>query len=333
MKIQILVPQYKEKEEDIRPLLNSISMQQNVDFEEVGAIICNDGSDSLLSDDFLHGYPFHIEYWKEPHRGVSGTRNACLAHASADYVMFCDADDMFYNVCGLYLLFRYIEDGFDALNSSFLEETREHPSMKPVYVTHDNDATFVHGKVYRREYLIDNGLWWNEKLTIHEDSYFNFIALNIAKDLKYCDEPFYLWRWRDDSVCRKDPDYRYSTYVNLIDSNDAMCEELVRRGYEDKASYFVCSMIFDTYYTMCKPEWKDSKYRDITEARMGRYFHKWKRLWDTDERKMTASKLSREKLIKEGMELETMTVYDWLNQCKEKICQAEDSENAEESRK
>lgn len=333
MKLQILIPQYKETEKDIKPLLDSISMQQNVDFGEIGVVMCNDGSDTFLSDDFLKSYPFAVDYWKEPHRGISGARNACMDHASAEYIMFCDADDMFYNACGLYLLFMHIEAGFDALNSSFLEETRERPSMKPVYVTHDNDATFVHGKVYRREYLVENDLRWNEKLTIHEDSYFNFIALNLAKDLKYCDTPFYLWKWRDESVCRRDPNYRFSTYVNLIDSNDAMCEELARRGHEDKASYFVLSMIFDTYYTMCNPDWKDSEYRDVTEARMGEYFIKWERMWNADKRKMTASSISREKLIKEGMELETITVYEWLKQCKEKICQAEERESAEGSKK
>ncbi len=333
MKLQILIPQYKETEIDIKPLLDSISMQQNVDFGEIGAIICNDGSDTFLSDDFLKSYPFTIDYWKEPHRGVSWTRNACLSHSDAEYVMFCDADDMFYNVCGIYLIFMHIEEGFDALNSSFLEEARENDTNRPVYVTHNNDATFVHGKVYRRQFLIDNDLWWNEKLTIHEDSYFNCIALNTATDVKYCDTPFYLWKWRDDSVCRKDSDYRYSTYINLIDSNDAMCEELVRRGQEDNASYFVLSMIFDTYYTMNKPEWKDNKYRDITEARMGKYFIKWEDYWNEDKRKMTASSISREKLIKEGMDLESITVFDWLKQCKEKICLQENRENAEDSKR
>jgi len=32
-------------------------------------------------------------------------RNQCLTAAQADYVMFCDADDMFLNNCGIYLIF------------------------------------------------------------------------------------------------------------------------------------------------------------------------------------------------------------------------------------
>ena len=129
MKLQILVPQYHETNNIIKPLLDSIAIQQSVDFNEIGVIICNDGSDTCLTNEFLTSYPFKINYYLEPHRGVSGTRNACLDHATADYVMFCDADDMFYNACGLWIIFNEIEIGFDSIVSVFVEETR-HPQTK-----------------------------------------------------------------------------------------------------------------------------------------------------------------------------------------------------------
>ena len=53
MKLQILVPQYHETDDVVKPLLDSIALQQNVDFEEVGVVICNDGSDVFLSEDLL----------------------------------------------------------------------------------------------------------------------------------------------------------------------------------------------------------------------------------------------------------------------------------------
>ena len=48
MKLQILVPHYKETIEEISPLLDSIAVQQNVDFSEIGVIICNDGTNIPL---------------------------------------------------------------------------------------------------------------------------------------------------------------------------------------------------------------------------------------------------------------------------------------------
>ena len=49
-KLQILIPQYNETDEVIKPLLDSIEIQQSVDLKnDVGVIIVNDGSDVKLS--------------------------------------------------------------------------------------------------------------------------------------------------------------------------------------------------------------------------------------------------------------------------------------------
>ena len=149
MKLQFLIPQYKETQEEVKPLLDSIAIQQNINFSDIGAIIVNDGSDVLLDEDWLKSYPYKIEYYKNEHLGVSATRNAALDKATADYVMFCDADDMFFNACGLWMMLREIElGGFDALMSVFVEETRDPKTKDIVYVNHEQDSTFGHGKMY-----------------------------------------------------------------------------------------------------------------------------------------------------------------------------------------
>lgn len=282
MKLQILIPQYNETEQILKPMLDSIALQQNVDFNEIGVIIVNDGSDVPLSNEFLASYPYKIEYYKNAHGGVSATRNACLDHARAEYVMFCDADDMFYNMCGLWIVFREMEQGaFDGLVSVFVEETKDFETKKPTYINREMDSTFVHGKIWRRQYLIDKDIRWNPNLTIHEDSFFNIQATSLSENVKYCQTPFYLWKWRDDSVCRHDPKYILRTYRNMLDSNDALIEEL-RKKAADKADFYVIFMIYDAYYTMNKPEWIDQvnqEYRQLTEKRFSDYYKKYKDVW------------------------------------------------------
>lgn len=320
MKLQILIPQYKENDSVIKPLLDSIAIQQNVPMDEIGVIICNDGSDVFLSEELLDSYPFKIEYHKEPHRGVSGTRNACFDYATADYVMFCDADDMFCNVCGLWIIFREIglDGGFDSLVSVFIEETRNPENKKEViYINHDMDSTFVHGKVHRRQYLLKKQIRWNENLTIHEDSYFNILCQNLSQNVKYCPMPFYLWRWRDESVCRHDPKYILKTYRNMLDSNDALVDEFLSRGVQDKASFFTAFMIFDSYYAMNKEEWKNQEnqeYRDSTERRFAEYYEKHKDIWNSlpINDKMIISNQVRSRSVMEGMRMEAITIDGWL---------------------
>lgn len=323
MKLQILIPQYKETDDIVKPLLDSIALQQNVPFDQVGVIICNDGSNVFLTDELLNAYPFQIEYHKEPHRGVSATRNACLDYATAEYVMFCDADDMFYSMCGLWHMFREMNEGFDSMVSMFLEETRN-PENKDevIYTNHEMDSTFVHGKIHRRQYLIDKGIRWNDKLTIHEDSYFNILCQNLSQNVKYCPVPFYLWKWRDDSVCRHDPKYILKTYRNMLDSNDALVDEFLSRGVMEKAMFFTAFMIFDAYYTMNKPEWIDQEnqeYRNSTEQRFKEYYTKHKDLWNNIpiNDKMMISNQVRSRSVMEGMRMEAVTIDGWLRHIEE----------------
>lgn len=321
MRLQILVPQYKETEQVIKPLLDSIEVQQNVDLKnDVGVIIVNDGTDVHLSREFLDRYSYHIDYRLHEHRGVSATRNACLDYATADYVMFCDADDMFYNACGLYIVFREIEGGgFDSLVSSFIEESRMPGSRIPVYINHDMDSTFVHGKVHRRQFLLDNNIRWNDALTIHEDSYFNCLCQRLAKELKHSVTSFYLWRWRDDSVCRHDPKYILKTYNNMLDSNDALVMQFIKRGRSSDAQFFAVNMIYDAYFTMNKAEWlnqQNHEYRIATERRFKDYWLKYKHLHDAIPQDVKAQIIMgiKNRMYTEGMVLETMTFNEWIKQ-------------------
>lgn len=318
MKLQILIPHYHEDFTVLKPLLDSIALQQNIDFKEVGVIICSDGDDAPLNEQDFAVYPYDIEYHIESHKGVSATRNACLDYATAEYVMFCDADDMFFNMCGLYIIFREIDNGgFDSLVSVFTEETRHPVTKEVIYINHDMDSTFVHGKFHRRQYLIDNNIRWNDALTIHEDSFFNILCQNLSQNVKFCPTPFYLWKWRDDSVCRHDPKYILKTYRNMIDSNDALVDEFLKRGIQDKALFFTAFLIFDAYYTMNKPEWinqENKAYRKETEKRFAKYYAKHKDMWNAvdTQQKMMISNQVRSRAVGEGMLMEAVTIDSWL---------------------
>lgn len=319
-KLQILVPQYNETEDVIKPLLDSIQVQQGINLkEDVGVIIVNDGSNIILNKDFFKRYSFSIEYYINDHKGVSATRNACLDHATAEYIMFCDADDMFYNVCGLYIVFREIADGgFDSLISAFVEETRDPDTKNPIYITHEMDSTFVHGKIHRREFILKEKIRWNDKLTIHEDSYFNCLCQHLAKELKHSSTPFYLWKWRDTSVCRHDPKYVLKTYNNMLDSNEALIDQFLQRNMEQAAQFFATNMIYDAYFTMNKDEWlnqENKEYRYYTELRFKEYWFKFRYLHNsiTNDIKNNIIIGIKNRMYSEGMILETITFNEWIN--------------------
>ena len=322
-KLDILVPQYKETDEIVKPLLDSIAVQQSVDFNEIGVIICNDGTDVRLSDELLHSYPFTVEYHLCEHRGVSATRNACLDKSEADYVMFADADDCFCNSLGLYIVFREmgINGGFDTLVSSFIEETRNPQTKEVLYVPHEFDSTFVHGKVHRRKYLLNNNIRWDESLTVHEDHYFHALTQRLLSDSnrgRYCPTPFYLWKWRDESVCRHDPLYLNKTYVDMLKSNTALVREFLDRGKEKDAVFYVTAMIYDSYYSINCDRWWEGDGRDYlpkTIERMKEYWKDFKHLFNKTskgEQLQIASGI-RQRFFAEGLLHEKITFDEWIS--------------------
>ena len=317
-KFQIIIPQYDETDEIIAPLLKSIDIQQNVDLNEVGVIIVNDGSDTLLSDEFINSFPYDIKYIKAEHRGVSATRNRGLDEATADYVMFCDADDMFFSACAFYVIFREMKiEKFNAMSSVFIEETKDPSTGELVFINREMDSTFVHGKIYNREYLMDHKIRFNDSLTIHEDSFFNCLAQRLAGDVKYCQQPFYLWRWRDASVCRHDPKYILKTYNNMLDSNTALIKEFKSRGRYEDAQFYATFMIYDAYFTMNKDEWlnqENQEYRNNTEKRFKQYYFEFKELFDAIPKEAKAQIIMgvKNRFFQEGLLMESVTFDDWI---------------------
>lgn len=63
MKLQLLITQYNETEDVIRPMLTSIGTQQGVDLKkDIEVVIANDGSDVKLSEGFLGSFSYPIRY-------------------------------------------------------------------------------------------------------------------------------------------------------------------------------------------------------------------------------------------------------------------------------
>ena len=293
MILQILIPQYKETERDIQKLLDSIKWQRNISFKDIGVIIVNDGSDIILNPYFLNSYLFKIDYIRAEHKGVSATRNRALKEATADYVMFCDADDMFYHNLALQLIIKNAKEKQpDCLYSTFVEEVpdSQHPGNF-LYNARQQAFVFIHGKVYRRQFLLDKNIWWDEELTLHEDGYFNGLALaQVPKDkLVYCNEPFYMWCNNNESVSRKTPTFVLDTYNNNLLAQDKLISKLLPVNVYE-AINLTAIQLFQTYFLLTGTflEWSNDEKQpeafrnrlkaelDATEKRFVEFYDKFK---------------------------------------------------------
>lgn len=238
MKLQILITHYKEPEEVIKPLLDSIRDQKDVPFKEIGVIIVNDGDEGLLSDKFLSQYEFKINYLIMPKGNVSKARNYALDHATAKYVMFCDCDDMFFIDEALWVIFREMKKPFQVLNAAFYEE-RDGKG-----IPHEHDNTFIHGKVWNRQYLIDNDLRFDEELSVHEDGYFVTLAQSCADTIRYYDLGIYLWC--EGNTVSRQVGYLQRTWGEYCKAKDKCIAELLKRGLVLSAKIVLGCFIIET---------------------------------------------------------------------------------------
>lgn len=323
MKLQILIPQWHEEEKDIEPLLTSIALQQGINFNELGVIIVNDGSDILLSENFLDRYKkLNIKYFINKNNvGVSMTRNIALDAATADYVMWCDADDMFCDMRALFSIFNQINElNFNIFISSFLQETIDEQNGL-YYVqrgSRQKDATFVHGKVFKRQFLIDNDIRWNPKLTIHEDSYFNCLALVMSggEGVIHCPDAFYIWKCNPNSVSRQSKNYIPETYVQMLDSNEALVDQLFVRNEADQAFQYICGMIYQAYFQLnYNPLWLEEEnqaYKSKTINRFKQYFNKYRECFNMIQSETRAQILLQSQITGCEKNLTGLTFETWI---------------------
>ena len=254
MKLSLVVTHYNESWDICRPLFSSIADQLGVDFDNVEVILVEDGGVPLDGDLFTV-FPFGTTIINQGHNGVSKARNIGLEHVTGDYVMFCDCDDRFISAYAFHLYLKAIKQGmFDIIKSPFLEDQIIDGELK--LIRHDQDITFIHGKFYRVDFLKENDLKFNPELTIHEDSFFNVLA-NMCADgnIHEMSPAVYLWKYREDSIVRKDRDaYVYKTYDHLMSVRKAICRELEKRERFAEFYQAISKTFMDSYYDFQRPD-------------------------------------------------------------------------------
>ena len=282
-RLQFLVPQYKETEEVISFLLDSIECQVDIDKKDIGVIICSDGGNYILDQKFLDKYSYDIDYVVCTHRGVSATRNSAFLLSDADYVMYCDSDDGFCNTFALKIIFENIdisekeEKPFDLMSTKFYSERQAEGDTPWSLSICDHNNVYIHSRVYRRAFLVDNNLYFNEKIWANEDSFFNISTTFFSKNTKALNIPIYCWRGNPQSVTH-DPKFIIKTLHQLIYSNDSVVETMLILNKDKKdIAKSVFDIICKVYLDMNKPDWhkpENAEYKDITLKTLKWYINK-----------------------------------------------------------
>ena len=314
--LSIVIPYYHETPADVFPILSSLNNQVGIDYRRVEVLLVNDGADNVFDVAFLalfRNLNMRTIQLKE-NRGPGVARQAGLDAAKGEYVMFCDADDTLHSVAVLGVFMQELDATRpDILTSPWLEEMLADGRYS--YLTHEDEATWMHGKAFRVAFLRDNGLRFHEKLRIHEDSYFLGIAFETTRNARKLPVTSYVWKYLPQSITRKN-EAAY-TYDSMPTFNEALMEcfaELERRGLTDGLPYKVVQLVMYTYFTMSQEHWlqkpdaREKAETSFTEAmlRFMPYFD----MMPPEQVRLVYNQ-ERAKRFADGLETETLD--HWLN--------------------
>lgn len=183
----------------MRDCLNSLCAQTKKEFFITIIQDC-DGEDY---SDIISEYKkrLHIHFLKnEKNIGAGETRQRGIDISDKfDYIMFLDVDDIL-NPRAVELLYTFSKSNFADVTTSKIIVEKKHGKG---FILQGRQAnTWLHGKIYRTQYLKDNNISFFKGIRYNEDVSFNLLALHLSKKIYFLDEETYIWRDYKKSITR-----------------------------------------------------------------------------------------------------------------------------------
>lgn len=258
IKISIIIPVYNV-EKYIRKCIESIMLQS---YSNLEIIVVNDGTKDnsiKIVEEYL--FDKRIKILTKKNGGVSSARNEGLRIATGDYIHFVDPDDWLENyiydqllkemstnedvVCFNYKV--YDDKKNKIINSKYISEDIE----KRLTISSNGSFYFeltknpCWNKIYRRDFLNKNKLFFIEKVCIEEDRVWNLMTFFLANRVKYIDTSLYNYRINVENSAV----YKRDNFNNLKN------EEKIKI----KKSFEIIEKKLETFINTNKKNWNQFK--------------------------------------------------------------------------
>lgn len=219
-KISVIVPIYNV-EKYLENCINSIIVQT---LEDIEIILINDGSTDK-SYEIINKYKAidsRIIVINKKNSGVSAARNSGLKVSRGEYIAFIDSDDWIeqnmleklhklgekYNSEVVACNFKSFNDIYNTFNKYPIDEG-EYVGKSVIKekilskVISGKLKTPVWDKIYKKEFLQNNNIKFDEKITRFEDWYFIIEVYEKVHNLYYLDKNMYNYRIANNTLSNK----------------------------------------------------------------------------------------------------------------------------------
>lgn len=245
--IAIIIPAY-EARGTIGPLFNTIISQTKKELCQVILI----GDEEKGSYDFLYGeFPqldLTILYTDKPQSGPGIARNIGLDFVEKKkipYIIFADADDIFYSNLAIEFLYTKItQENCDLAFGWFYSITNNVP------VLYDDYDIWLFSKMYKTNIIKENNIRFPE-VSMNEDVCFNLHYWLLAEKKTNIPLPLYVWQDNPNSITRnKNRDYALESYSCLCDNLRLTYQKIFKNKNinEDSIKASVINRIIRLYF-------------------------------------------------------------------------------------
>lgn len=229
--LDLYITHWTEPWEIGKKAFQMLGLQRGIDWTQIKVWLVHDGV-KRFPEKYFRDMPCKVIQIELPHGGIAAARNWGIDHGEGEWIKWCDFDDMLHNIYSLRRLCDAMENGknFDML---WFDYTAEHKDGRRVWLRTDRDPVLIHGKAFRRSWLQEHGIRYNEELTWCEDSAFLAVCemeadLNRFGHIK-SEAPIYAWITRDGSLCNR-PEIRYDNMRSFFKRHRYVQDEFKKRG-------------------------------------------------------------------------------------------------------
>ena len=218
--IDIIIPVYNARK-TLELTLMSIKLQTIID--KINIYLIDDDSSEDYKDILNKYKDMNIIYIKlDKNNGPAVARQKGIEMSSSKYIMFIDADDLLYDADSIKKLYNKIEEDYDYVVGITIDEKQN------TQIMNESD---LHGKIYKREFLLKNNIKFN-KTRVHEDNYFNNLVLLCEPKQKEILEKIYIYVDNKDSITNINKEKEFDNLEIYVSNIKEIIEEATKRNIE-----------------------------------------------------------------------------------------------------
>ena len=245
MRITIGIPTY-HAQIYLKDLLNSLALQTIADNLDI-IIASDEPTETQIYKQIANQFNLNINVLDtEKNTGSGLARQRCIEACKTDWIIFADADDVFYTPFALETLIEEIEPQYVLIQGGFMEELNDKTYCN--HFIHQNPWVFA--KLYYVPFLQENNIKFSN-LQIMEDGEFNWKVYLFAGDaVKRVPQTVYLWKYNPNSISHN-LDYKYNKgqFGTIQAAMNTIKFYLNRFSYDNRIIDFIVYYLIEFYFS------------------------------------------------------------------------------------